>query len=129
MSNIENLKLPAAPKLEATRYETLLAHELANLLPMIEGKAFEDLKADISKRGILEPITLFEGRILDGRNRYKAAREVGLKFAAENFKLFEGDYASAEAWVISTQFLRRQLTGKQRNEFIAGDDQAVPGGK
>jgi ParB-like nuclease domain len=119
MSNIENLKLPAAPNLEVATYENLIPHELANLLPMIEGKTFEDLKADISKRGILEPIVLFEGRILDGRNRHKAAKEIGYKFTAENFKNFDGDYAAAEAWSVSTQFLRRQLTGKQRNDFIA----------
>ena len=29
------------------------------------------------------------------------------------------EYTAAEEWVVSTQFLRRQLTGKQRNDFIA----------
>ncbi len=57
-------------------YDNLVAHELANLLPMIDGNRFAELREDIRKNGVLEPIKLFEGRILDGRNRYKAGREV-----------------------------------------------------
>jgi hypothetical protein len=105
------------PKLEIpfSRYE---AHELANLLPMIDGQKFTDLKADIKKNGILEPIVIFEDKILDGRNRHRAAKEVGHVFSAHNFKFFEGDYAAAEAYVFSTNFLRRQLSNGQKVEVI-----------
>jgi len=37
-------------------YSDLVAHELANLLPMIDDVNFANLKADIEKNGILEPI-------------------------------------------------------------------------
>ena len=66
----------------------------------------------------LEPIKLFQGRILDGRNRYKAAREIGYAFSAKNFETFSGTITEAEAYVFSTNFLRRQLTAKQRTEVI-----------
>jgi len=99
-------------------YDNLIAHELANLLPMIEGSKFAELREDIRKNGILEPIKLFEGRILDGRNRYKAGREVGYKFGPKDFEVFAGSYAEAEAHVFSTNFLRRQLTNAQKNEII-----------
>jgi hypothetical protein len=94
------------------------AHDLANLLPMIDEARFAELREDIRKNGILEPIKLFEGRILDGRNRYKAAKAVGYAFKAEDFETFTGTYAEAEAYVFSTNFLRRQLTAAQRNEVI-----------
>jgi hypothetical protein len=97
--------------------EGLRGHELANLLPMIDGTAFENLKADIAKNGILEPIILFEGQILDGRNRYRAGRELGV-LATGNFKTFEGSYAEAEAYVFSTNFLRRQMTNAQKQDVI-----------
>jgi hypothetical protein len=116
MSNVEQIKTRPAPTMP--NYEGLLAHELANLLPMIEGREFAELKGDIAKQGILSPIVLFEGRILDGRNRHKAAKEVGHKFVPAEFKEFEGDYAAAEAYVFSTNLLRRQLTNAQKNEVI-----------
>src|SRR5262249_11490153 len=96
----------------------LAAHELADLLPMIDGVNFENLKGDIAKNGILEPILLFEGRILDGRNRYRAAKAVGHDFTAANFREFDGSYAEAEAYVFSTNFLRRQMTNAQKQEVI-----------
>ena len=38
-------------------------HELAGLLPMIDTARFVELREDIRKNGILEPILKFEGRI------------------------------------------------------------------
>ena len=81
MSNVA--KLPVA---EGPTFYDYVAHELANLLPMIDQSNYENLKADIAKQGILEPIVLFEGKILDGRNRYKAAKELSFNFAGANFK-------------------------------------------
>jgi ParB/Sulfiredoxin domain len=110
------LNFKPAPQ-PAFDYDNLEAHELADLLPMIEGVNFENLKADIAKNGVLEPILIFESRILDGRNRYRAGKEVGALTPA-NFKVFEGTYVEAEAFVFSTNFLRRQMTNAQKQEVI-----------
>jgi hypothetical protein len=40
------------------------------------------------------------------------------KRQAEDFETFTGTYADAEAYVFSTNFLRRQLTAGQRNDVI-----------
>jgi ParB-like chromosome segregation protein Spo0J len=61
-------------------YASLVPHELANLLPMQSASEFANLKADIAANGLLQPIWLFEGRILDGRNRYRACRELNYSF-------------------------------------------------
>lgn len=45
-------------------------YEIANIFPMIEKDDFEVLVVDIKENGLLEPIYLYEGKILDGRNRY-----------------------------------------------------------
>jgi hypothetical protein len=95
-----------------------LPHPLAGMFPMIEGAEFANLKADIAANGIHQPIVLFQGQILDGRNRYKAAKECGHKFKPDNFKLFEGTLAEAEAFVISTNVHRRHLTNAQKQDFI-----------
>jgi ParB-like nuclease domain len=95
-----------------------IAHELANLLPMTSASEFANLKADIAANGLLQPIWLFEGRILDGRNRYRACKELRYVFTSKDFREFEGDYAAAEAFVFSSNFQRRQLSKTQMNEVI-----------
>jgi hypothetical protein len=41
---------------EEADFLSFVAHPLANMFPMIEGNAFEELKRDIAAQGILEPI-------------------------------------------------------------------------
>jgi len=101
-------------------FDNYIAHPLANMFPMIEGNAFEELKRDIAAQGILEPIRLYQGMILDGRNRYSAAKACGHEFSVDDFVQWEGTLAEAEAWVISTNMHRRQLTTKQKQEVIEG---------
>jgi hypothetical protein len=52
-------------------------HPLAELFPLMEGDEFDNFCADIHQHGLREQITLHEGKILDGRNRYRAAIRVG----------------------------------------------------
>jgi ParB-like chromosome segregation protein Spo0J len=111
---MNDLKLPPATPL-AMNYE---AHELATVFPMIKGTEFENLKADIAKQGIIEPIRLFEGKILDGRNRYAAAKAVGYKFKPTDFREFIGTYEQAEAFVNSTNVHRRHLTNADKQAHI-----------
>src|SRR5712692_7718093 len=55
-------------------------HAVAELFPMLRGRAFEELAADIKKNGLREPILLdAEGRIVDGRNRYRACLAAGVE--------------------------------------------------
>src|SRR5215472_1626473 len=102
----------------ADDFLNFVAHPLANMFPMIEGSAFEELKRDIAAQGIFEPIRLYQGMILDGRNRYSAAKACGHAFTLDDFVEWEGTPAEAEAWVISTNLHRRQLTTKQKQDLI-----------
>jgi predicted DNA-binding transcriptional regulator AlpA len=99
-------------------YNNLGFHELASLMAMIEGKAKEDFKADIKLKGIQTKMMLFEGRLLDGRNRYTCGKELGFEFSEKDFDLFTGTYAEAEAYVISTNMMRRQMTNTQKAEVV-----------
>lgn len=101
------------------RREAVLAglwHDYANLFPMLDANAQDALRADIKAHGVREPIIIFAGRILDGRNRYMAARDLGLDFPVADF---EGTDAEALAFVLSTNLHRRHLTESQRSAVAA----------
>jgi hypothetical protein len=46
-------------------------HAAALLFPEMSADELRDLAADIKKRGLLRPIRLLDGMILDGRNRHE----------------------------------------------------------
>ncbi|HMA70224.1 MAG TPA: hypothetical protein VKP67_01840 [Xanthobacteraceae bacterium] len=53
-------------------------HLLANIFPLLKGADFDALVADIQAHGARDKITMYEGKILDGRNRYRALVKIGL---------------------------------------------------
>jgi site-specific DNA-methyltransferase (adenine-specific) len=59
--------------------EMLKNHPAADAWPMMDQDRYEDLALDIDINGQQEPITLCEGMILDGRNRYRACLELGIE--------------------------------------------------
>ncbi|WP_243211226.1 ParB/RepB/Spo0J family partition protein (plasmid) [Klebsiella pneumoniae] len=85
-------------------------HDTANAFPYISGDAYDTLKEDIRINGILEPIYLFEGKIIDGRNRYRIAKELGLNDIPT--QEYEGD--NPVGFVQSMNLHRRQLTPSQK---------------
>lgn len=89
-------------------------HPYADLFPWIEGPAFEDLKADIAENGVREAIVFLDGQILDGRNRYMAARDLGIEYPRVEY---EGD--DPLGFVISLNLKRRHLTESQRGMVAA----------
>jgi len=104
-------------------------HPLANIFPLIDGQHFEELVKDIREHGLREPIVLLEGKILDGRNRYRACVAAGLlpesldKLTVPQLKYFKHHVAAGKetppqadllAFVVSKNLHRRQLTDDQR---------------
>ena len=89
-------------------------HPLANIFPLIEGQAYQDLMADVMKYGVREPIWLYEGKVLDGRNRLRAAEAMG---ATYDTRVYEGD--DPAGFVISLNLHRRHLTESQRAAVAA----------
>ena len=84
-------------------------HPLAKLFPLLEGEEFDALVSDIKSNGQREPIVLFEGKVLDGRNRYRACMRARIK---PIFKTYRG--ADPLAFVISLNLKRRHLNESQR---------------
>lgn len=84
------------------------AHPAAELFPLLSGAEYESFKADIAANGLIEPIVLCDGKILDGRNRYRACEELGIE---PKFVSYEGDDPVAFAW--SLNGARRHLSQSQ----------------
>jgi len=89
--------------------ETYEFHEIANMFPMMAVDEFEQLKQDIETHGLIEPIVLFENKILDGRNRFLACGEAGVK---PHYEYYKGD--EPVSYVVSKNLHRRHLNETQR---------------
>jgi hypothetical protein len=93
---------------------TLTYHTLADLFPLLEAEDQDKLKQDIKENGQVEPIILYQGEILDGRNRYLACQKLGIEPKTE-------EYAGSDPlkYVLSKNLHRRHLTTTQRSDIAA----------
>jgi hypothetical protein len=86
-------------------------HAIALTMPSMPHMEYRALVEDIATHGQRDPITLFEGAVLDGVHRQRACRDIGVPV---RFTVFEGSFADAVAFVVSKNVLRRHLTESQR---------------
>jgi hypothetical protein len=82
-------------------------HPICLLMPSADEDELQSLADDIRAHGLLDPIVLFERRILDGRNRAAACESAGL---TPRFVEFEGTREEALMFVVSHNLKRRHLT-------------------
>jgi site-specific DNA-methyltransferase (adenine-specific) len=83
-------------------------HPAADAFPMMDAARLDELKADIAANGQREPITVCDGMILDGRNRYRACIELGIE---PETRKYSGD-PWAFAWSLNGE--RRDLEATVR---------------
>jgi ParB-like chromosome segregation protein Spo0J len=85
-------------------------HPAASIFPVIGEEDYNALKEDIRAHGQIEDIVLLGGKVLDGRNRLRACRELGLE--PRWCELTECD--DPIAYVLSKNLRRRHLMQSQR---------------
>ncbi len=90
-------------------------HPLSSVLPLMGQMEIRELAADIQLNGQLAPITLLDGKILDGRNRYRACQFVGIE---PKFRDFNGEGDPID-FILSVNVKRRHLTASQKAMVIA----------
>lgn len=83
-------------------------HPLSSAFPAMPDDQFESLKDSISNIGVQEPITVFEGMVLDGWHRFTAANEVGAQCPTVEL----GD-VDPQDFVIAKNKARRHITASQ----------------
>lgn len=89
-------------------------HPLCTLFPRLSGNEYQTLVADIRENGLREPITLHDGMILDGGNRYRACIDAGV---TPSFRAFDG--ANIVTFVLSANLHRRHLSPGQQAAIVA----------
>jgi hypothetical protein len=90
-------------------------HPFADVFPLMKGKEFAELVADIRDHGLNDQIVTFEGKVLDGRNRDRGCAEAGVK---PRYHPFQGTEADARAFVISANIRRRHLDPAEKRRFL-----------
>ena len=84
-------------------------HELCCFFPRCSDEELQLLVSDIRENGLLTPITLYEGKILDGRNRYLACQMLNIE---PDYVPFNGK--DPLPFVVSRNLCRRPLNESQR---------------
>lgn len=85
-------------------------HDVANIFPMMGDDDYSNLVVDIEANGLREPIWLHQGKIIDGRNRYRACQQLDIEPV---FREWDG-HGSLVAFVVSLNLQRRHLTSSQK---------------
>ena len=73
-------------------------HPLSAAFPAMSAEDFQGLKDSIENIGVQNPITLFEGMVIDGWHRYTAANELGMDCPSKEL----------DAWIDPVAFVRAQ---------------------
>lgn len=85
-------------------------HPIADIWPLMQGQELDALVEDIRQYGVREPVWIYKGLILDGRNRYLASKIAGVDCPIREY---QGTDPDAFAWSLNAE--RRHLSESQRS--------------
>lgn len=91
-------------------------HEVASIFPLLMGDELQSLKDDIAQNGLIESIWTYQGKIIDGRNRYVACLAIDVEPQYREW----GGSGSLVSFVVSMNLKRRHLSSSQQG-FITLD--------
>lgn len=86
------------------------AHEITKLFPEMNADEYAALRLDIERNELQEAIWTYEGKIVDGRSRYRACVELGVE---PQLREWSGT-GSLLAFVVSANLHRRHLNSSQK---------------
>lgn len=84
-------------------------HPLADVFPMMDPASLVQLRSDIKKNGVREPVWLYDEQILDGRHRWMVCKDLGIECPTRQY---EG--TDPFGFVVSMNLRRRHLDASQR---------------
>jgi len=87
-------------------------HPACDLIPEMTPDEYADLKESIGRHGVKDPVTLCDGQVLDGRNRYRATKDLRLPCPTVEYTGKKDMVSLLEFVLMRTK--RRNLTTSQR---------------
>ncbi|RQT37037.1 Spo0J and IME4 domain-containing protein [Burkholderia cepacia] len=92
-------------------------HSATGLFPPMSDEDFAQLKADIQQNGQKMPILVYRNKIVDGRERLRACRELGIDPRFDDVGKLD---VPTQTFIVSQNLHRRHLSDSQR-ALIAGE--------
>ena len=100
--------------------------EFRALIPPLTPEERQQLKRNIEREGVLDPLKVWNGTILDGHNRLEICDELGIKYYVQEVPDIRSR-EHAKIWIIKNQLGRRNLNESQR-AMLAADLKKVYAG-
>lgn len=91
--------------------DTLTYHPIVEMFPAMSAEERAALRSDIAANGVRVPVLVWQGQIIDGRNRIEIADELGIDCPIEEVR---GTEAEAVAHAVGLNMHRRHLSSSQR---------------
>ena len=83
-----------------------------NALPPLAEDEFKELEGRVLQDGIIHPLIVWNGTIVDGHNRYELAKKHKLTFQTLEMEFENEDIA--QVWIVSNQIARRNVSAFER---------------
>lgn len=96
-----------------TLTDLIIDNEFKELLPPLSDEKYKQLEKNLLRDGIREPLTVWNGILIDGHNRYNIARLHNLEFTTVEKQFDTRD--DVKLWIADNQFGRRDLTTYERS--------------
>jgi hypothetical protein len=100
----------------------IIAKEFQKLIPALLPDEYKLLEANIIRDGCREPLSVWNGVLVDGHNRYGICQRHGIKFETRQVSFDSREHA--KLWIGEQQLGRRNLSDSQRI-MIADDVRAL----
>ena len=83
-------------------------HDIANIMPLMDNDEKKALELDMGVNGQIQPIILYRGKVVDGRNRLNALKALGQKTVRCRKILNNLTLKDVQNYVISAETRRKQ---------------------
>ena len=102
----------------------LSQHPRAKRYRPFTGGELHRLRESVKRLGVVQPVIIWQGQVLDGWHRYLVALELGVECPTRNY---DGAAEDVDAWLAALNDARRHCSDMQFAMMVAADSPQRPG--